>query len=44
LVVDHLKRAGLPAAVTMAGGYAPAIQDVVDIHVQTIETVLELMK
>jgi acetoin utilization deacetylase AcuC-like enzyme len=44
LVVDHLKRAGLPAAVTMAGGYAPAIQDVVDIHVQTIETVLELKK
>jgi hypothetical protein len=32
----------LPVAVTMAGGYAPEMQDIVDIHFQTIETVLEL--
>ena len=44
LVMDHLKDAGLPAAVTMAGGYAPEIQDVVDIHLRTIETVLDLKK
>ena len=44
LVVDHLNDAGLPAAVTMAGGYAPEIQDVVDIHLRTIETVLDLKK
>jgi hypothetical protein len=25
----------------MAGGYAPEIQDIVDIHFQTIETMLE---
>lgn len=42
LVLTHLKKAGLPTAVTMAGGYAPDIQDIVDIHFRTIETVLEL--
>ena len=42
LVLMHLKKAGLPTAVTMAGGYAPDIQDIVDIHFRTIETVLEL--
>jgi acetoin utilization deacetylase AcuC-like enzyme len=41
LVLKHLKKTGLPVAVTMAGGYAPDIQDIVDIHFQTIETVLE---
>ena len=40
LVLTHLKKAGLPAAVTMAGGYAPDIQDIVDIHFRTIETLL----
>ena len=42
LVLTHLKKAGFPTAVTMAGGYAPDIQDIVDIHFRTIETVLEL--
>ena len=42
LVLKHLKKAGLPTAITMAGGYAPDIQDIVDIHFRTIETVLEL--
>jgi len=41
LVLKHLKENGLPVAVTMAGGYAPEIQDIVDIHYQTIETLLE---
>jgi len=40
-VLRHLKENGLPVAVTMAGGYAPDIQDIVDIHFQTIQTVLE---
>lgn len=40
LVLGNLKRAGLPVAVTMAGGYAPDIQDIVDIHFQTVKTVL----
>jgi len=41
LVLKHVKESGLPVAVTMAGGYAPEIQDIVDIHYQTIETLLE---
>ena len=41
-VLTYLKKAGLPTAVTMAGGYAPDIQDIVDIHFQTIEILLEL--
>jgi len=39
-VLRHFQKAGLPVAVTMAGGYAPEIQDIVDIHFQTIEAVL----
>jgi acetoin utilization deacetylase AcuC-like enzyme len=41
LVLRHLKESGLPVTVTMAGGYAPDIQDIVEIHLQTIEIVLE---
>ncbi|MGW8185971.1 MAG: histone deacetylase family protein [Desulfobacterales bacterium] len=41
LVLRHLKESGLPVTVTMAGGYAPDIQDIVDIHLQTIEIALE---
>jgi len=40
LVLMHFKHNGLLVAITMAGGYAPDIQDVVDINLQTIETVL----
>jgi acetoin utilization deacetylase AcuC-like enzyme len=40
LVLERLKENELPVAVTMAGGYAPEIQDVVDIHIQTIEIAL----
>jgi hypothetical protein len=40
-VFNHLKNSAFPMAVTMAGGFAPEIQDIVDIHFQTIETALE---
>ena len=40
LVLRHLKANGLPVAVTMAGGYARDIQDIVDIHFKTIEILL----
>lgn len=40
LVLRHLLNAGVPAAVTLAGGYAPGIQDIVDIHFQTIDIAL----
>ncbi len=42
IVLSHLKEARLPTAATMAGGYAPDVQDIVDIHFRTIETLLEL--
>jgi acetoin utilization deacetylase AcuC-like enzyme len=36
LVLDRCRIAGLPVAVTMAGGYAPDVNDIVDIHFQTV--------
>ena len=42
LVLSHLKKLGIPAAVTMAGGYSPDIKDIVDIHFQTFEVLLKL--
>ncbi len=36
LVLTACQQAGLPVAVTMAGGYAHDIEDIVDIHLQTI--------
>lgn len=38
LVFAACQAAGLPVAITMAGGYAPQIEDIVDIHFQTIRT------
>lgn len=36
LVLERCQAAGLPTAVTMAGGYACAIEDTVAIHLQTV--------
>jgi len=36
MVFQYCHEAGLPVAVTMAGGYAPNITDTVDIHFQTV--------
>jgi len=41
IVYDHCHRAGLPIATVMAGGYARNMDDVVDIHVQTIECAMQ---
>jgi acetoin utilization deacetylase AcuC-like enzyme len=38
MVFDRCREAGLPVAVTMAGGYARNISDTVDIHFQTVRT------
>jgi acetoin utilization deacetylase AcuC-like enzyme len=35
-VLDACARAGLPLAVCMAGGYAPDVDDIVDIHEATV--------
>ncbi|MBZ0284615.1 MAG: histone deacetylase [Anaerolineae bacterium] len=36
LVLDLCHARGLPVAITMAGGYARNVEDIVDIHLQTI--------
>lgn len=41
LVFDLCRRAGLPVAVVMAGGYARHIRDTVEIHLQTVWLALE---
>ena len=44
MVLDHCFKAGLPVAVTMAGGYAPNIEDTVGIHFQTVCIAAEFQK
>jgi acetoin utilization deacetylase AcuC-like enzyme len=41
LVLDYCASAGLPVAVAMGGGYAPQVSDIVDIHFETVRTVVE---
>lgn len=36
LVLGLCREAGLPVAIAMAGGYAPQVEDIVDIHFQTV--------
>ncbi len=43
-VLRHCADAGLPVAITMAGGYARRVADTVDIHFQTVLTALEFEK
>lgn len=42
LVFDACQRAGVPVAVTMAGGYGKDVTDTVDIHWQTVERAIRL--
>lgn len=42
LVFEACRRAGLPVAVTMAGGYGRDIEDTVDIHEATVRLAAEL--
>jgi acetoin utilization deacetylase AcuC-like enzyme len=44
LVLQNIYNAGIPAAVTMAGGYARNIQDAVDIHFQTVLSAVDFQK
>ncbi len=41
LVFDFCRKYGLPCAVSMAGGYANVVSDIVDIHFQTVKTAHE---
>jgi acetoin utilization deacetylase AcuC-like enzyme len=41
-IFQSARQAGIPIAVTLGGGYAFNIQDVVDIHCQTAKTLKEI--
>lgn len=41
IVLDLCRDAGLPVAIAMGGGYARAVDDIVDIHLQTIQIASE---
>ncbi len=41
LVFEHCRKAGIPVAVTMSGGYARNVRDTVEIHLQTVRTALQ---
>jgi len=43
VVLTACRQRGLPVAVAMAGGYAPVIDDIVDIHAGTIRAALEVL-
>lgn len=40
MVLDLLREAGLPVAVTMGGGYAENIDDIVEIHLNTVRVTM----
>jgi len=40
VVFEQCQQIGIPVAVVMSGGYAPNIDDIVDIHYQTVKTAL----
>jgi acetoin utilization deacetylase AcuC-like enzyme len=42
MVFEYCRGAGLPVAITMAGGYARNVEDTVDIHFQTVRLAAEL--
>ena len=42
LVLEYCRGAGVPVAITMAGGYARDVEDTVDIHFQTVRLAAEL--
>ncbi len=41
LVINYFRDLEIPIAISMAGGYAPEIEDIVDIHFKTIEIASE---
>jgi acetoin utilization deacetylase AcuC-like enzyme len=42
VIFHYTRRAGLPLAISMAGGYARRIEDTVDIHFQTVAAAADL--
>jgi acetoin utilization deacetylase AcuC-like enzyme len=43
LVLGRCRAAGLPVAVTMAGGYPRRFEDAVDIHFQTVRLAAQIL-
>ena len=43
MVLEHFRSRGIPVAVTMGGGYAENVEDIVDIHERTVLTALEFL-
>jgi acetoin utilization deacetylase AcuC-like enzyme len=41
-ILDTCRRAGVPVVITLGGGYAPQIQDIVQVHCNTIRTALQI--
>jgi acetoin utilization deacetylase AcuC-like enzyme len=44
MVLELCRRAGIPVAIVMAGGYAHQVQDTVDIHFQTVRIAAGMVK
>jgi acetoin utilization deacetylase AcuC-like enzyme len=44
LIFRHCREAGIPVAVSMAGGYARRVEDVVDIHFQTVQIAADMQR
>ncbi len=44
LVMEMCSSEGIPVAVTMGGGYAEEVNDIVDIHLQTIQVAIDYAK
>ena len=36
MVLGRCAKAGVPVGVCMSGGYAPNVDDIVDVHMQTV--------
>jgi acetoin utilization deacetylase AcuC-like enzyme len=41
MVLEACQEYGLPVAIVMGGGYSPNIDDIVDLHFQTIQLAVE---
>ena len=44
MVLRFCEAAAVPVAVSMGGGYAPNVNDIVDIHFQTVEITVAFSK
>ena len=42
MVIEQCRKRNLPVAISMGGGYAPDVNDIVDIHFQTVKAGLEI--